>query len=164
MAQLITRADCADISQNIEGTVPLQQLSDATHVARQVVTKYGEKFRPILDRLEAELSARLGVDCRKGPIASTCKLTASRKVCAAVLGTTFCGAVIAMEDDATIKIDPADRSLSQFLKDAEAQYLTYVMTTAGGNKTKVSGMAGIARDTFQKKIQRYTIHAVFKFE
>ncbi|MBT8169896.1 helix-turn-helix domain-containing protein [Falsiruegeria litorea] len=69
-----------------------------------------------------------------------------------------------MENDTPITIDPADRSLSHFMKEAEAKYLSYVMTAAGGNKSKASEMAGVARDTFQKKIQRYTVRAIFRFE
>ncbi len=72
--------------------------------------------------------------------------------------------VMDAEPKAAITIDPSNRSLAHFLKEAEAQYLACVMTSTGGNKSRASKLAGIARDTFQKKPQRYTVRAFYRLE
>lgn len=54
-----------------------------------------------------------------------------------------------------------DAPLSTVLQEVERVYLGHVMTKAGGNKVKAAEMAGVARDTFRKKVDRYTVKAVF---
>ncbi|MBW4709597.1 hypothetical protein KX928_17560 [Roseobacter sp. YSTF-M11] len=61
----------------------------------------------------------------------------------------------------TMKIDMAGRTLADVIKSVEANYLGHVLTEAGGNKRKAADLAGLAPDTFRKKLSLYSIRAVF---
>ncbi|WP_227271216.1 helix-turn-helix domain-containing protein [Roseobacter weihaiensis] len=60
-----------------------------------------------------------------------------------------------------MQIDMAGRTLADVIKDVEARYLGHVLTEAGGNKRKAADLAGLAPDTFRKKLSLYSIRAVF---
>jgi DNA-binding protein Fis len=63
-----------------------------------------------------------------------------------------------------IQIDLAGRALSDVIKEVEACYLSHVMTEADGNKTHAAERAGLGLDTFRRKLQRYTVRTVYRFE
>lgn len=60
-----------------------------------------------------------------------------------------------------ISIEINDRPLSAILMEAEKTYLAYALTRAGGNKAKAARIAGVADDTFRKKVGRYQVKAIY---
>jgi len=51
--------------------------------------------------------------------------------------------------------------LSTVMQEVERLYLSHAMTLAQGNKTKAAEISGMSRDTFNKKVERYTVQAVY---
>ncbi|GHE03728.1 Fis family transcriptional regulator [Defluviimonas sp. 20V17] len=66
------------------------------------------------------------------------------------------------EAAATVQVCLEGRPLSDVIKEVEAAYLGHVLTKADGNKTKAAELAGVATDTFRKKLSLYRIRAVFR--
>lgn len=67
----------------------------------------------------------------------------------------------ARDGGAVVEVDMRGRSLADVIKAVEALYLGHVLTEAGGNKRRAADLAGLAPDTFRKKLALYEIRAVF---
>lgn len=68
----------------------------------------------------------------------------------------------ARDGEGVFELDMRGRSLADVIKAVEARYLGHVLTESGGNKAKAADLAGLAPDTFRKKLKLYEIRAVFR--
>ncbi len=67
------------------------------------------------------------------------------------------------ENPQIVEID-LDAPLSIVLQEVERLYLARVMTLANGNKCKAADLAGLHRNTFNRKLSCYTQKATFSLE
>lgn len=65
-------------------------------------------------------------------------------------------------DIGTVTVSFRGKSMSQVAQELEREYLSYVMTEAGGNKAQAARIAGMAKDSFHRKISLYSVRAVFR--
>ncbi|MQQ09082.1 hypothetical protein GFB49_11505 [Epibacterium sp. SM1979] len=49
------------------------------------------------------------------------------------------------------------QTLPQVIMEVERIYLEYVLTQAGGNRTKAAELAGLSNTTLRDKLARYTV-------
>ena len=55
-----------------------------------------------------------------------------------------------------------DAPLSKVLQEVERLYLASAMTKTGGNRTKAARIAGVSRETFNKKLGHYKVKAKYE--
>jgi DNA-binding protein Fis len=66
--------------------------------------------------------------------------------------------------DTEIHLDMANRRLSCVMKEVEARYLSHVLTQAGGNNMRAADNAGLAYQTFRRKVQNYKVETVYRLK
>lgn len=61
-----------------------------------------------------------------------------------------------------LTLDLRNKPMSELLQELERNYISYVLTQSGGNKTKAATLAGMAKDAFHRRCNLYSIQAVFR--
>ena len=61
-----------------------------------------------------------------------------------------------------VTLDLRDKPMAEVIQELERNYISYVLTQSGGNKTKAATLAGMAKDAFHRRCNLYSIRAVFR--